>query len=75
MLGSFDDADTNHDGHVSLQEFEAYATPRLLATNSRRAQRFRSLSPQQQAAVLQRRFDRMDHGHKGYLDRNDWKKE
>lgn len=73
--GDFDVADTNHDGRVSLQEFEAYASQRLLAAYGRRAQRFRSLSPQEQSAALQRRFDRLDHGHKGYLDRSDWKKE
>jgi Ca2+-binding EF-hand superfamily protein len=38
----------------------------------RMAQRFKQLSPQEQAARLQQRFAKMDSAHKGYLDRNDW---
>ncbi len=72
MRGNFDDADTNHDGRVTLQEYEAYATSRMMAANGRMAQRFKQLSPQDQAARIQHRFGKMDHGHKGYLDRNDW---
>jgi len=72
MKGSFSDADANHDGRVSLQEFEAYTTNRLMAANGRVAQRFKQMSTQDQTERLQRRFDQMDRGHKGYLDRNDW---
>ena len=70
--GNFDDADANHDGRVSLQEFEDYATKRLAAANGRMAERFKQLSPQEQADRLQKRFNKLDHGQKGYLDRNDW---
>jgi hypothetical protein len=72
MRGNFDDADMNRDGHVTLQEYENYVTSRLAAANGRLAQRFKKLSPQDQAARLQQRFEKMDHGKKGYLDRNDW---
>jgi Ca2+-binding EF-hand superfamily protein len=72
MLGSFDAADTNHDGRVTFQEFDAYEIPRLMAANGPLAQRFKALSPEQQAARLQQRFGRLDSGGKGYLDRNDW---
>lgn len=72
MRGNFNDADTSHDGRITLQEFESYATQNLMAGTGFRAQRFRQMSPQQQQAVLQQRFEQMDHGHKGYLDRNDW---
>ena len=72
MKGNFDDADRNHDGRVTLQEFETYAAARLTAANGPRAQRFKRLSPEQQTALLQQRFERMDRGEKGYLDRNDW---
>ena len=34
VRGNFDDADTNHDGHVTLQEFQAYATARLAAASA-----------------------------------------
>jgi hypothetical protein len=70
--GNFDDADANHDGHVTLQEFEAYATKRLMSANGPMAQQFKKLSPTEQTARLQQRFETLDHGHKGYLDRNDW---
>jgi hypothetical protein len=69
--GNFDDA-TNHDGRVTLQEYETYVTNRLKSANGPRAERFRQLSPQEQAARLQQRFESLDKGHKGYLDRNDW---
>jgi Ca2+-binding EF-hand superfamily protein len=72
MRGNFDDADKNHDGRVTLQEFETYAAARLMAANGPRARRFKRLSPEQQATLLQQRFERMDRGEKGYLDRNDW---
>ena len=69
---SFDEADVNHDGRVTLQEFETYATNRLMAATGRVAQKFKHLSPQDQEARLQRRFEKADKGHKGYLDRTDW---
>jgi hypothetical protein len=72
MRGNFDDADANHDGVVTLQEYETYVAERLSSANGRLAQWFRELTPQQRAARLQRRFKRRDHGNKGYLDRNDW---
>jgi len=72
MKGNFDEADANHDGRVTLQEFESYAASRLTAANGPRAQRFKQLDPQLQGAVLQKRFDARDRGHKGYLDRGDW---
>ena len=72
MRGNFNDADANHDGRVTLQEFESYATQHLMAGTGFRAQRFQQMSAQQQQAVLQQRFQQMDHGNKGYLDRNDW---
>ena len=72
LKGNHDAADANHDGRVTLQEYEAYATSRLMAANGRMAQRFKQLSPQEQAARLQQRFAKMDSAHKGYLDRNDW---
>ena len=72
MKGNFDDADANHDGHVSLQEYKDYVTSRLSNANGRIARRFKQLSPEDQAARLQKRFDKMDHGQKGYLDRKDW---
>jgi Ca2+-binding EF-hand superfamily protein len=72
VQGNFDEADANHDGRVTLQEYETYVTNRLMSANGPRAERFKQLSPQEQAARLQQRFERLDKGHKGYLDRNDW---
>jgi Ca2+-binding EF-hand superfamily protein len=72
MKGKFDDADANHDGRVTFQEYQAYVTSRLAAANGPRAQKFKALSPQDQAARLQQRFETLDSGHKGYLDRDDW---
>jgi hypothetical protein len=72
MKGNFDDADANHDGKVTLQEYKDYATNRLSTVNGRIARRFKQLSPEDQAQRLQKRFNKMDHGQKGYLDRKDW---
>jgi hypothetical protein len=44
MRGNFDDADANHDGRVTLEEFRAYATNRLMAANGLMAQKFKGLS-------------------------------
>ncbi len=71
-LGSFDAADANHDGRVTLQEFEAYETGRLMAANGPLAQRFKALSPEQQSARIEQRFQTLDSGDKGYLDQADW---
>ena len=72
MKGNFDDADANHDGHVTLQEYKDYVSSHLATANGRMAQRFKQLSPEEQAARLEKRFNKMDHGQKGYLDRKDW---
>jgi Ca2+-binding EF-hand superfamily protein len=72
MKGNFDDADANHDGHVTLQEYKDYVSARLAAATGRIARKFQQLSPADQAARLQKRFTKMDHGQKGYLDRKDW---
>ncbi len=71
-LGDFAVADANHDGQVTLQEFEAYETPRLMQAHGMLAQRFQQMSPQQQQAALQKRFDKLDSGAKGYLNQTDW---
>jgi outer membrane protein len=71
-IGNFEDADSNRDGRVTLQEFEAFLTKRLMTANGPVAQNFKKLSPTEQAAKLQQRFEQLDHGHKGYLDRSDW---
>ncbi len=72
MKGSFAAADTNHDGKVTLAEFQTYATRMLMMSSGFRASRFQKLSPAQQAAVLQKRFEKADSGHKGYLTPDDW---
>lgn len=72
MKGNFDDADVDHDGKVTLQEYKDYVTNRLSTANGRLARRFKQLSPEDQAQRLQKRFNKMDHGEKGYLDRRDW---
>jgi MipA family protein len=69
---TFDDADTDHDGRITLQEFEAYVARRLQDLNGPAAQRFKQLSPPEQEARIQGRFEKADRGHKGYLDRTDW---
>jgi Ca2+-binding EF-hand superfamily protein len=70
--GNFDDADVNHDGRITLQEFESYTERYLMAGTGFRAQHFQQMSTQEQQAVLQKRFKQMDHANKGYLDRKDW---
>lgn len=72
MKGSFAAADANHDGKVTLTEFEAYATRMLMVSSGFAASRFQKMSPAQQAAVLQERFEKADSGHKGYLTPEDW---
>ena len=72
MKGNFDDADANHDGKVTLQEYKDYVADRLSTANGRIARRFKQLSPEDQAQRLQKRFSKMDHGQKGYLDHKDW---
>lgn len=71
-LGDFSTADANHDGHVTLQEFEEYETPRLMQAHGMIAAHFQQMSPQQQQAALQKRFNKLDRGGKGYLDQSDW---
>src|ERR1700748_952612 len=72
MRGNFADADTNHDGKVSFQEYHAYASQQLRSRSGRMAQRFKSLSPQEQQTRLKQRFDAADSDHNGFLDRKEW---
>jgi hypothetical protein len=68
----FDAVDSNHDGRVTLQEYETFTTQRLMASSGRAAQKFKEMNPDQQESRLRARFNKLDRGHKGYLDRNDW---
>ena len=72
MKGDFDAADANRDGHVTFEEFAAYAKQELADASGRKARRFRQLSDEQQTKLLHKRFDKADRNHKGYLDRSDW---
>lgn len=72
MQGDFDAADSNHDGKVSLAEFETYATQRLMAGSGMRAQRFKMLSADEQKERLKQRFEAVDADRNGYLDRKEW---
>lgn len=63
----FDRADSNHDGRISLQEYESFAGNRMMKAKGKHAQKFRTLDPEQQAALLERRFHKLDRDHKGFL--------
>ena len=69
---TFDDADANHDGRVTLQEFADYVTKRLQGATGPIARKFKQLGPSEQEARIEERFEKADKGHKGYLDRTDW---
>jgi hypothetical protein len=68
----FTRADANHDGRVSFQEYESFVGGRMMKARGPRAEKFRSLNPEQQVTLLQKRFQKLDHGHKGYLEPADW---
>ena len=68
----FERADANHDGRVTLQEYQTFVGNRLRKAKGPRAEKFRSLDPEQQAAVLQKRFQKLDREHKGYLSPEDF---
>lgn len=72
MRGNFAEADADHDGKVTLQEFQAYATQQLQAHDGPMAHRFKQLSADQQAAILQKRFEKADSSQKGFLTQQDW---
>jgi Ca2+-binding EF-hand superfamily protein len=69
--GRFDKTDANRDGRVTLQEFEAQAMRHMMNGRGKRAEKFRQLNPQQRAKRIQRRFQRLDEGGKGYLTQGD----
>ena len=68
----FTRADINRDGRVSFQEYESFVSNRMARAKGPRAQKFQALNPEQQVMVLQKRFQKLDHGHKGYLEPADW---
>jgi hypothetical protein len=68
----FSRADVNHDGRVTFQEYESFVGNRMMKAKGPRAEKFRSLNPEQQVSLLQKRFQKLDHGHKGYLEPADW---
>lgn len=70
--GRFARADANRDGRVTFGEFESFMGARLMKAKGARGEKFRSLNPEQQVMVLQKRFQKLDHGHKGYLEPADW---
>lgn len=72
MKGNFDDADANHDGHVTLSEFETYVTNQLMAGTGKKAQKFQQMTADERNSRLQARFEQLDATHKGYLEKSDW---
>jgi Ca2+-binding EF-hand superfamily protein len=68
----FDRADINRDGRITLQEFGSFTTQQMANGKGKNAEKFRQLSPDQQANRIQRRFERLDEGRKGYLTRADF---
>ena len=60
-------ADADHDGRVNLQEFQNFAGDRLMKAKGKFGQKFRSLDPEQQAALLEKRFHKLDRDNKGFL--------
>ncbi len=67
-------ADADHNGRVTLQEYENFVGDRLMKAKGPQAQRFRSLDPEQQATILERRFHKLDKDHKGYLVPGDFQR-
>lgn len=70
--GRFAKADGNNDGRVTLREYESFVGNRLSKAQNPRAERFRQLDPERQASMLQKRFQKLDRGQKGYLVPTDW---
>ncbi|MFT8558813.1 MAG: EF-hand domain-containing protein [Acetobacter sp.] len=71
-MASFQVADTNHDGRISQDEFEAFARARMASSGGVRATMFNRLTPEDQKARLDAKFAQMDRNGKGYLTPDDW---
>lgn len=69
----FNDADTNHDGRLSFDEFDTEVRKILASRNDFSSRGFAMLPTSAQDAVLNDEFRKMDHGQKGYLNVNDWR--
>ncbi len=69
VSANFDAADADHDGHLTFDEFQAYATRIAAASSGAMAATFNQRTPADQAARLHLRFDAADTDHKGYLTR------
>ncbi|HYC66242.1 MAG TPA: hypothetical protein VEC14_16045 [Reyranellaceae bacterium] len=70
--GRFERMDANHDGRVSLAEFDSFTSRKMMTGSGKAAAKFQQLNPQQRAKRIQRRFHRLDEGRKGYLTRDDF---
>ncbi|WP_086644487.1 EF-hand domain-containing protein [Acetobacter sp. DsW_063] len=70
---SFRSADTNRDGRISEEEFEAFVKIRLGSSGGMRAAMFNRLTPEEQKARLDEKFAQMDASGKGYLTLDDWR--
>lgn len=69
---SFQMADANHDGHISQDEFVAFARARMASSGGMRAAMFSHLAPEDQKSRLDTKFAQMDAAGKGYLTLDDW---
>ena len=67
----FNDADTNHDGHLSFDEFNIEVRKILSSRDDFSSRGFAMLPTSAQDAVLNDEFHKMDQGQKGYLNVND----
>lgn len=68
----FNDADTNHDGRLSFDEFNTEVRKILSSRDDFSSRGFAMLPTSAQDAVLNDEFHKMDHSQKGYLNVNDW---
>jgi len=68
---SFDAADTNHDGRVSLEEFQS-SMQKFLEKRAAEGGRARLRSPEQRTKGIQRVFARLDSNGDGTLDATEW---
>ena len=71
---SFSEADKNHDGKISFEEFEIYVRSYLRKKSNFESSGFSMLPYSTQEAILKDHFDKMDVRHKGYLVQTEWKR-
>jgi Ca2+-binding EF-hand superfamily protein len=70
-LAPFETVDGDHDGHISYDEFHAFALADIAKSGGLRA-KMAAVHPDKAEQRIRERFEALDSKHQGYITQDEW---